>query len=136
MMQLVVSETVTNARTYAPGQCLLILEVNQGAAEVTVWDSSTTLPAIGAMDPGRVGHHSLEIVLTVCQTFCVHSGTGGRAHHRGDRTGRASGRRPGRTAANLTHTRPDERSPKAGPEPVGYPASARQVSLRFRAIPP
>ncbi|MFF7603441.1 Pycsar system effector family protein [Streptomyces mirabilis] len=41
-----------------------------------------------------------------------------------------------RPAAHLTHTRPDERSPEVGPEPVGYSASARQVSLRFPAIPP
>ncbi|WP_442805378.1 ATP-binding protein [Streptomyces sp. WAC00288] len=72
MVQLVVRETVTNARTYAPGPCLLTLEINQGAVEVTVWDSSTTLPAVGAMDPSRVGQHGLEIVLAVCQTFRVH----------------------------------------------------------------
>lgn len=37
-----------------------------------MWDSSTTLPAIGAMDPGRVGQHGLETAPAVCQTFCVH----------------------------------------------------------------
>ncbi|MFE3414035.1 ATP-binding protein [Streptomyces mirabilis] len=72
MVQLVVSEMVTNARKYAPGPCLLTLEVSEGAVEVTAWDSSTTLPAIGAMDPGRVGQHGLEIVMAVCRTFCVH----------------------------------------------------------------
>ncbi|MGV9934115.1 ATP-binding protein [Streptomyces olivaceoviridis] len=72
MVQLVVSEMVTNARKYAPGPCLLSLEVDGGAVEVSVWDSSTTLPAIGAMDPERVGQHGLEIVMAVCRTFCVH----------------------------------------------------------------
>ncbi|HEX5510144.1 MAG TPA: ATP-binding protein, partial [Actinomycetales bacterium] len=40
--------------------------------EVTVWDSSTDLPAVGAMDPGRVGQHGLELVMAISQTFCVH----------------------------------------------------------------
>ncbi|CAL9651879.1 hypothetical protein SUDANB23_06622 (plasmid) [Streptomyces sp. enrichment culture] len=72
MVQLVVSEMVTNARKHAPGPCLLTLEVAEGAVEVSVWDSSSTLPAIGARDPDRVGQHGLEIVMAVCQTFCVH----------------------------------------------------------------
>ncbi|MFF7974366.1 ATP-binding protein [Streptomyces sp. NPDC007905] len=71
MVQLVVSELVTNARKYAPGPCLLTLEVQGGAVEVTVWDSSTALPAILAPDPGRVGQHGLEIVMAVCQSFQV-----------------------------------------------------------------
>ncbi|WP_395577000.1 ATP-binding protein [Streptomyces sp. BK79] len=71
MVQLVVSEMVTNARKYAPGPCLLTLAVNEGAVEVSVWDSSTTLPAVRSMDPGRVGQHGLEIVMAVCRTFCV-----------------------------------------------------------------
>lgn len=33
MVQLVVSELVTNARKYAPGPCLLTLEVSDGAVE-------------------------------------------------------------------------------------------------------
>ncbi|MDQ0585442.1 ATP-binding protein [Streptomyces rishiriensis] len=72
MVQLVVSELVTNARKYAPGPCLLTLEVSEGAVEVTVWDSSTTLPAILAPDPVRVGQHGLEIVMAVCRSFEVH----------------------------------------------------------------
>ncbi|MER0443714.1 ATP-binding protein [Streptomyces sp. Edi4] len=71
-VQLVVSELVTNARKYAPGPCLLTLEVNDGAVEVTVWDSSTTLPLILAPDPSRVGQHGLEIVMAVCRSFEVH----------------------------------------------------------------
>ncbi|MFF0034304.1 ATP-binding protein [Streptomyces avermitilis] len=72
MVQLVVSEMVTNSRKYAPGPCLLSLEVNEGAVEVSVWDSSTTLPLILAPDPGRVGQHGLEIVMALCQSFAVH----------------------------------------------------------------
>ncbi|MFD4474819.1 ATP-binding protein [Streptomyces sp. NPDC058471] len=72
MGQLVVSELVTNARKYAPGPCLLTLGVSDGAFEMTVWDSSTTLPLLLAPDPGRVGQHGLEIVMAVCQSFEVH----------------------------------------------------------------
>lgn len=72
MVQLVVSEMVTNARKYAPGPCLLTLEIREGAVEVTVWDSCTTLPSVLAPDPGRVGQHGLEIVMAVCQSFAVH----------------------------------------------------------------
>ncbi|MFH8256014.1 ATP-binding protein [Streptomyces roseolus] len=70
-VQLVVSEMVTNARKYAPGPCLLTLEVIEGAVEVSVWDSGTTLPAVGARDPGRIGQHGLEIVMAVCRAFSV-----------------------------------------------------------------
>ncbi|MEU6100541.1 ATP-binding protein [Streptomyces flaveolus] len=71
MVQLVVSELVTNARKYAPGPCLLDLEVSGGAVQVSVWDGSPTLPSVLAADAGRVGQHGLEIVMAVCQTFCV-----------------------------------------------------------------
>ncbi|MFH9439229.1 MULTISPECIES: ATP-binding protein [Streptomyces rochei group] len=72
MVQLVVSELVTNARKYAPGPCLLDLEINEGAVQITVWDSDTTLPSVQAADPTRIGQHGLEIVMALSQTFCVH----------------------------------------------------------------
>ncbi|MFD6556393.1 ATP-binding protein [Streptomyces sp. NPDC058398] len=72
MVQLVVSELVTNARKYAPGPCLLTLQVEDGAVQVSVWDSSITLPSVPAPDPERIGQHGLELVMAVCQTFCVH----------------------------------------------------------------
>ncbi|MFJ3582820.1 ATP-binding protein [Streptomyces sp. NPDC090127] len=71
-VQLVVSELVTNARKYAPGPCLLTLEVVGGAVEVTVWDSSTAMPLILAPDPARIGQHGLEIVMAVCRSFEMH----------------------------------------------------------------
>ncbi|MET8038109.1 ATP-binding protein [Streptomyces sp. NPDC005345] len=71
MVQLVVSELVTNAAKYAPGPCLLDLDVADGAVQVSVWDSSTTLPAVLPADPNRIGQHGLEIVMAVSQTFCV-----------------------------------------------------------------
>ncbi|MGX1480824.1 UNVERIFIED_CONTAM: hypothetical protein RKD50_009632 [Streptomyces canus] len=37
-----------------------------------MWDSITTLPAVQAADPERVGRHGLEIAMAVSQTFCVH----------------------------------------------------------------
>lgn len=72
MVQLVVSELVTNARKYAPGPCLLTLEVTDGAARISVWDSSTVLPSILAPDPSRIGQHGLEIVAAVCVGFSIH----------------------------------------------------------------
>jgi two-component sensor histidine kinase len=69
---LVVSELVTNARKYAPGPCLLTLEVAEGAVEVTVWDSEPSLPVVQAADPRRVGQHGLEIVVAVCRSFQMH----------------------------------------------------------------
>ncbi|MER5452826.1 ATP-binding protein [Streptomyces sp. NPDC002766] len=71
-VQLVVSELVTNARKYAPGPCLLTLEVNQGVLEVTVWDSNPSLPVAQAPDPERVGQHGLEIVMALCRSFEMH----------------------------------------------------------------
>ncbi|GAA3068181.1 ATP-binding protein [Streptomyces glomeratus] len=69
MVQLVVSELVTNARKYAPGPCMLTLEATDGALDITVWDSEPTLPIARAADPGRVGQHGLEIILTVSEGF-------------------------------------------------------------------
>ncbi|MFB6849840.1 ATP-binding protein [Streptomyces sp. NPDC056373] len=71
-VQLVVSELVTNARKYAPGPCLLTLDIVDGAVRTSVWDSSTTLPAILAPDPSRIGQHGLEIVAAVCVGFSIH----------------------------------------------------------------
>ncbi|WP_338703344.1 ATP-binding protein [Streptomyces sp. Q6] len=72
VVQLVVSELVTNASKYAPGPCLVDLELKGGAVEISVWDSSTTLPSVQAADPERIGQHGLEIVMAVCQSFSVH----------------------------------------------------------------
>lgn len=71
MVQLVVSELVTNARKYAPGPCLLDLEIVGGTVEIGVWDSSPALPSVLAPDPGRIGQHGLEIVMAVSQRFAV-----------------------------------------------------------------
>ena len=70
-VQLVVSELLTNACKYAPGPCLLDLEVSGGSVRVTVWDSEPTLPVATAPDPGRIGQHGLEIVMAACQSYEV-----------------------------------------------------------------
>ncbi|MER5886089.1 ATP-binding protein [Streptomyces sp. NPDC001941] len=72
VVQLLVSELVTNARKYAPGPCLLTLETVEGTVQVSVWDSGTALPVILAPDPSRVGQHGLEIVMALCVSFAVH----------------------------------------------------------------
>ncbi|MER7599229.1 ATP-binding protein [Streptomyces hydrogenans] len=71
-VQLVVSELVTNARKYAPGPCLLTLEVTGGSVQVNVWDSNPTPPLLLAPDPTRIGRHGLEIVMAVGQSFAIH----------------------------------------------------------------
>jgi hypothetical protein len=47
------------------------LEVSEGAVQISVWDSSTTLRSVQAANPERIGQHGLEIVMAVSQTFCV-----------------------------------------------------------------
>ncbi|MET9479612.1 ATP-binding protein [Streptomyces sp. NPDC006638] len=69
--QLVVSELVTNARKYAPGPCLLDLQLLPDAVEITVWDSESALPIARAAEPGRIGQHGIEIVLALCEGFDV-----------------------------------------------------------------
>ncbi|MER7764013.1 ATP-binding protein [Streptomyces sp. NPDC097619] len=64
VVELVVSELITNTRKYAPGPSLLTLDVRDGCIEVSVWDSNPSLPAILPPDPTRVGQHGLEIVMT------------------------------------------------------------------------
>ncbi|WP_443056728.1 ATP-binding protein [Streptomyces sp. NBC_00667] len=71
MVQLVVSELVTNSRKYAPGPCLLEMATNEGAVVVSVWDTDPTMPAARETDPGRIGQHGLEIVMSVCHSFEV-----------------------------------------------------------------
>lgn len=72
LVQLVVSELLTNACKYAPGPSLVDLELAEDRVEVTVWDSDPVLPVAESTDPGRVGRHGLEIVMAVCQSFEVH----------------------------------------------------------------
>jgi anti-sigma regulatory factor (Ser/Thr protein kinase) len=69
LAELVVSELVTNAHKYAPGPCLLDLEVSDGAVEISVWDSDPALPVPREADPHRIGKHGLEIVMAVCRSF-------------------------------------------------------------------
>jgi anti-sigma regulatory factor (Ser/Thr protein kinase) len=72
VVELVVTELVTNARKYAPGPCLLSLTLDGGDVVIEAWDSGTALPAVLAPDPLRIGQHGLEIVMAVCRSFSVH----------------------------------------------------------------
>lgn len=99
MVQLVVSELLTNACKYAHGPCMLDLQLNKGRVEVTVWDSAPVLPVPKAPDPGRVGQHGLEIVMAVSQSFEVHREPVGKRTMAAitladDLNGTASGRQP------------------------------------------
>ncbi|MFI8949876.1 ATP-binding protein [Streptomyces sp. NPDC053750] len=72
VLQLVVSELLTNACKYAPGPSLVDLQLAEDRVEVTVWDSDPVLPVAERADPGRIGRHGLEIVMAVCQSFEMH----------------------------------------------------------------
>ncbi|GGY71868.1 ATP-binding protein [Streptomyces xanthochromogenes] len=71
MVQLAVSELVTNARKYAPGPCTLTLQIEDGTVQASVWDSSPTLPLVLPADPTRIGQHGLEIVMALSHTFTI-----------------------------------------------------------------
>ncbi|WP_439678352.1 ATP-binding protein [Embleya sp. MST-111070] len=70
--QSVVRELVTNVRRYAPGPCLLTLDVRDAAVKVGVWDGDPPSPSILPTDPDRIGRHGLEIVMALCRSFAVH----------------------------------------------------------------
>ncbi|KIF79359.1 hypothetical protein QR77_32290 [Streptomyces sp. 150FB] len=65
------SELVTNTRKYAPGLCLLDLELDETGAEIAVWDTNPALPALHGRGPDRVGKHGLEIILALCESYDV-----------------------------------------------------------------
>ncbi|MFE9813363.1 ATP-binding protein [Streptomyces sp. NPDC005227] len=71
IVQLVVSELLTNAFRHGSGRCRLDLNVVGGCVRVAVWDASTVLPMPQAPDPSRVGQHGLEIVMAVSRNFEV-----------------------------------------------------------------
>ncbi|MFF7379315.1 ATP-binding protein [Streptomyces massasporeus] len=78
IIQLVVSELVTNAYKYAPGPVLVELGLTARAVEVVVWDSDPTVPTARTADPGRIGGHGLEIVKAVTDALSVHQETVGK----------------------------------------------------------
>ncbi|WP_432129402.1 ATP-binding protein [Streptomyces sp. bgisy082] len=69
--ELVVSELVTNAHKYALGPVLMQLRVGAGGVDVVVWDSDPAVPVVRAADPGRAGHHGLEIIKKVAEKLSV-----------------------------------------------------------------
>ena len=77
-VRLVVSELVTNAAKYAPGPCLLDLEICDDALRITLWDTEAALPVPSAADALRVGRHGMEIVLALCRRFEVERQAGGK----------------------------------------------------------
>ncbi|ALV31327.1 ATP-binding protein [Streptomyces sp. CdTB01] len=78
VVQLVVSELVTNAYKYAPGPVMMVLRITGEAVEVEVWDSDRGLPESRPADPGRVGQHGLEIVKVLATGFEVRQVAAGK----------------------------------------------------------
>ncbi|MER5882111.1 ATP-binding protein [Streptomyces sp. NPDC001910] len=71
VVQLIVSELVTNTGKYAPGPALLHLRVTGALLTVELWDSSPVVPVAKAADPSRIGQHGLEIVAALAQAVRV-----------------------------------------------------------------
>ncbi|MET9896236.1 ATP-binding protein [Streptomyces sp. NPDC006465] len=71
IVQLIVSELVTNARKYAPGPALLHLRVTGTVLRVELWDSNPVTPTAKAPNPERIGQHGLEIVAALARTLTV-----------------------------------------------------------------
>ena len=71
VIQLVVSELVTNARKYAPGPVLMELRLTADCVDVAVWDNDPTVPTARPADPDRIGQHGLEIVKAVAAHLFV-----------------------------------------------------------------
>ncbi|MFD6294702.1 ATP-binding protein [Streptomyces sp. NPDC060235] len=78
IVQLIVSELVTNARKYAPGPALLSLRIQDALLSVELWDSSPVVPAAKAPNPERVGQHGLEIVAALAQNLTVEATSTGK----------------------------------------------------------
>ncbi|MFF3645392.1 ATP-binding protein [Streptomyces sp. NPDC002564] len=71
VVQLIVSELVTNAVKHAPGSALLRLRIDEGTVRVEVWDGDPRGPAVHDPDPQRIGQHGLEIVSLLARTLSV-----------------------------------------------------------------
>ncbi|MFJ3805890.1 ATP-binding protein [Streptomyces sp. NPDC090073] len=78
LIQLVVSELVTNACKYAPGPVLLKLRLTGDTVEVEVWDGDPVLPTARPADPGRIGQHGLEIVKAIALALGAERAEGGK----------------------------------------------------------
>lgn len=71
IVQLIVSELVTNARKYAPGPAVLWLRIAGPVLQVELCDSNPAAPTAKAPDPERIGQHGLEIVAALASTVTV-----------------------------------------------------------------
>ncbi|MFD6821073.1 ATP-binding protein [Streptomyces sp. NPDC060085] len=78
IVQLIVSELVTNVRKYAPGPALLTLRIQETLLTIELWDSSPVVPAAKAPNPERVGQHGMEIVAALAQSLTVEPTSGGK----------------------------------------------------------
>ncbi|MER7682902.1 ATP-binding protein [Streptomyces sp. NPDC096934] len=78
IVQLIVSELVTNAHRHAPGPALLCLRVSGAVLQIEIHDSNPVVPAAKAPDPRRVGQHGLEIVAALALTVTVEHAPGGK----------------------------------------------------------
>ncbi|MFD6554781.1 ATP-binding protein [Streptomyces sp. NPDC058398] len=78
IVQLIVSELVTNARKYAPGPALLRLRMVGNVLHVELWDSNPVLPTTKTPNPTRVGQHGMEIVAALAQKVTIEATSAGK----------------------------------------------------------
>ncbi|WP_415936693.1 ATP-binding protein [Streptomyces sp. 039-1] len=79
IVQLIVSELVTNARKYAPGPALLNLRIADSVLQVELCDSNPSVPAAEEPDAARIGRHGLEIVSALAQSVTVQATSTGKS---------------------------------------------------------
>ncbi|MFC8968634.1 MULTISPECIES: ATP-binding protein [unclassified Streptomyces] len=79
IVQLIVSELVTNARKYAPGPALLNLRIADSVLQVELCDTNPSVPSAEEPDPARIGRHGLEIVSALAQSVTVEATSTGKS---------------------------------------------------------
>lgn len=120
VVELVVSELVTNTRKYAPGATRLSLQVRDGRIEVAVWDSNPNPPTILPPGPLRIGQRGLAIVMAVARTFAVQREPAGKRITALITLGSVPAGPPAPGAGPLV---PGAGAPVPGAEAASYPAA-------------
>ncbi|MFE5143580.1 ATP-binding protein [Streptomyces fagopyri] len=78
IVQLIVSELVTNTLKYAPGPALLHLRITGAIVQVELHDSNPLAPSAVTPDPSRAGQHGLAIVAALARTLTVEATSQGK----------------------------------------------------------
>ncbi|MEU6277770.1 ATP-binding protein [Streptomyces populi] len=133
IVQLIVSELITNARKYAPRPALLHLRILGAVLRVEVGDSSPVAPAAREADPQRTGQHGLEIVTALALAVTVETARGTPAQGEAARLPGASRPPTNAGARNRRHSRIKER--QGTPERKSRPRPRRAAASQEETVP-